>query len=587
MALSRVQLFELIRRDRRLDPQVSVRELMRRYRVSHRTVCQALGSALPPPRRSPARSRPSVLETAVGWIDEMLRVDLDAPRKQRHTAKRVFERLRDEYDFAEASYRTVCAYVARRRREIVAAAREGSMVVQGMVPQTHEPGAEAEVDFAEVFVEVAGEQVKCHLFTLRMSYSGKAVHRVFASCSQEAFMEGHVEAFRVLGGVPTRHIRYDNLKPAVNQVCFGRSRVESSRWVAFRSHYGFDPFYCLPGKDGAHEKGGVEHEGGRFRRTHLVPVASVASLADLNEHLARIDEAEDTRHVHGAPATLGSNFATEAPLLRPLPGEDFEPGLTLTPTVRRDSRVVVRQCYYSVPARFIGTRVRVLLRANEVLVLERAQVVARHRRLSRRWDYSDDLDHYLEILQAKPGALAGSTALAQARAGDRFTSEHEAFWAAARTTGGQAAGTRALIEVLLLHRRMPSEAVLAGLVTCLHAGSTSPDLVAIEARKYLAHTAGTTHETIDQAPDAIHDGDTGTVPDVSADASDPRPTAVSSNNTSGETSGETDAAGPRRPAREGQVVGLHTRLPLMPADTRPLPSVAAYDHLLPRLRGTR
>jgi transposase len=92
---------------------------------------------------------------------------------------------------------------------------------------------------------------------------------VFVSEAQEAFMEGHVEAFRVLGGIPTRHIRYDNLKPAVNRVCFGRTRIESQRWVAFRSHYGFDAFYCLPGIEGAHEKGGVEQEGGRFRRTHL------------------------------------------------------------------------------------------------------------------------------------------------------------------------------------------------------------------------------------------------------------------------------------------------------------------------------
>ena len=74
-------------------------------------------------------------------------------------------------------------------------------------------------------------------------------------------MQGHAEAFAVLGGIPVRHIRYDNLKPAVKQVCFGRSRVESQRWITFRSHYGFDAFYCMPGIEGAHEKGGVEHEG--------------------------------------------------------------------------------------------------------------------------------------------------------------------------------------------------------------------------------------------------------------------------------------------------------------------------------------
>ena len=296
--------------------------------------------------------------------------------------------------------------------------------------------------------------VKCHLFTLRLSYSGKAVHRVFASQAQESFLEGHAEAFRVLGGVPTRHIRYDNLKPAVNQVCTGRNRVESERWVTFRSHYGFDAFYCLPGKDGAHEKGGVEHEGGRFRRTHLVPVVEVDSLDELNERLAQVDETEDERMMTGKLTSIGFNFTVERDELGPLPADDFECGLTLHPKVDRSSRITVRQCHYSVPARFIGHNVRVLLRGNELLVFERRQVVARHPRLTRRYDYRDDLDHYLEILMGKPGALAGSTALDAARKSGAFTEVHEAFWAAARAAHGDAAGTRALIEVLLLHRRM-------------------------------------------------------------------------------------------------------------------------------------
>jgi hypothetical protein len=289
---------------------------------------------------------------------------------------------------------------------------------------------------------LAGTTVKCHLFTLRLSYSGKAVHRVFASEAQEAFLEGHVEAFRVLGGVPTRHIRYDNLKPAVNQVCTGRSRVESERWVAFRSHYGFDAFYCIPGQKGAHEKGGVEQEGGRFRRTHLVPVPDVASLAELNERIAEIDAAEDERILHGRLTSVGFNYRSEADELAPLPGEDFECGLTLTPKVDRSSRITVRRCHYSVPARFIGRTVRVLLRGNELLVFDRHKVVATHPRLTKRYDYRDELDHYLEILQAKPGALAGSTALAAARADGSFTAVHEAFWASARQTHGDAAGTR-------------------------------------------------------------------------------------------------------------------------------------------------
>jgi transposase len=523
-------LYSFIRRDRRVEPGLSQRALARRYGVGRRTVRLALASATPPPREKPVTAREPVLCPAAGWIDEMLRADLSAPRKQRHTIVRVHQRLREEHGFDGASYSTVRNYVNRRRPEIAEEAGRGRHQPQGVVPQVHAPGAEAEVDFCDVWVRLAGEPVKCHLFTLRLSYSGKAVHRVYASQSQEAFMEGHVEAFAVLGGVPTRHIRYDNLKPAVQQVCFGRTRVESQRWVAFRSHYGFDAFYCLPGVEGAHEKGGVEHEGGRFRRAHLVPVPEVATLAELNARLAALDMAEDDRHITGEADPVGVNFAAEAGLLAPLPGEDFDCGLTLAPLVRRDSRVVVRQCFYSAPARLIGRRVRVSLRAGEVWVFDGADVVARHPRLARRHAYHDDLDHFLEILLVKPGALAGSTALAQAREEGAFTAAHEALWSAARAAHGDAAGTRVLIEVLLLHRRMPAGAVEAGIRAALGAGSTSPALVAIEARK-------------------------------AGGAAGPGP---------GEAG--TGDAGPPAPGRT------------LPGDTRPLPSVAAYDALLSRTR---
>ena len=178
------------------------------------------------------------------------------------------------------------------------------MIPDGMVPQGHEPGAEAQVDFCEVWVRLAGVPTACQLFSFRLSYSGRAVHRVFATGSQEAFMEGHVAALRVLGGVPWRHVRYDNLKSAVNDVCFGRTRLESQQWTAFRSHYGLDAFYCLPGIDGAHEKGGVENEGGRFRRHHLVPVPDVDTLDELNDWLAAIDKAEDERVVAGTTVPI-------------------------------------------------------------------------------------------------------------------------------------------------------------------------------------------------------------------------------------------------------------------------------------------
>jgi hypothetical protein len=268
--LSRVELFENIRRDRRLDPLVSQRALAAKYGVHRRTVRQAIASAIPPPRKA-VRRKFRDLAPAAEWIDAMLREDLKAPRKQKHTVERIQKRLAEEHDFDRVSYSTLRDYVRKRRPEIAAEDRDGRRHLDGMVPQAHLPGEEAEVDFADVWVRVAGEAVKCHLFTLRLCYSGKAVHRVFASQAQESFMQGHAEAFRVLGGIPTKHIRYDNLKPAVRQVCTGRNRVESERWTTFRSHYGFDAFYCMPGQEGAHEKGGVEQEGGRFRSPTWFP----------------------------------------------------------------------------------------------------------------------------------------------------------------------------------------------------------------------------------------------------------------------------------------------------------------------------
>ncbi|MBZ6239338.1 hypothetical protein [Streptomyces olivaceus] len=176
MGLSRVELFEHIRRDVRLDPFLSQRALAKKYGVHRRTVKQAIASAVPPPRKVPRRKF-RILDPAVGWIDAMLREDLKAPRKQKHTVERIVQRLAEEHDFDQASYSSVRNYVRKRRPEIVAEEKEGRRHLEGMVPQAHLPGEEAEVDFADVWVRVAGEAVKCHLFTLRLSYSGKAVHR--------------------------------------------------------------------------------------------------------------------------------------------------------------------------------------------------------------------------------------------------------------------------------------------------------------------------------------------------------------------------------------------------------------------------
>lgn len=475
MARSRVEVFEQIRRDRRLEG-LSIRELAERHRVHRRTVRQALASAVPPARKQyPARPRPAIGPYAA-IIDRWLVEDQAAPKKQRHTARRIWQRIVIEHG-ATCSEVTVSRYVAKRRVEL------GINKIEVSVPQIHAPGAEAEVDFGEFWTRIGGVLVKCWMFVMRLSCSGRAYHVAFITQGQEAFLQGHVLAFNHFGGVPAR-IRYDNLKPAVVKVLKGRNRTESDRFIAMRSHYGVDSFFCRPGKEGAHEKGGVEGDIGRFRRRHLVPVPNAESLTDLNRLIAAGDLLDDTRVITGRSCTVAEAFADELPTLQPLPMEAFDPALILRTRVDLKARVSVRQCHYSVPARYAGRRLTVRLTATTVEVFDAAQLVAHHERAAGRHVEVLALDHYLEVLKTKPGALPGATALAQAKACGAFTATHQQYWDAARRARGDAAGTRALIEILLAHRTLRAHALQTAMSAAAATGLVDPQVVLIDARRH-------------------------------------------------------------------------------------------------------
>jgi len=209
----------------------------------------------------------------------------------------------------------------------------------------------------------------------------------------------------------------------------------------------------------------------------------VDSIAELNELLIAADAKDDHRRIENRSNSVGHDFAFEREALRRLPLEIFPTWLSLTARVDRYARVTVRQRHYSVPARLISRRVRVHLGASWVVVFDGRGEVARHERLIATGGQSLQLDHYLEILQRKPGALPGATALVQAKASGAFTDAHDAFWAAARKTGGDSTGSRSLIEIPLLHRHLAAADVVAGITAALTVGSINPDVVAVEARK--------------------------------------------------------------------------------------------------------
>ncbi len=200
-----MELFERIRHDHRKEGS-SIRTLARRHEVHRRTVRQALASARPPARRTSSRAAPALgpwKPTIEGW----LRADLQAPRKQRHTARRVWQRLLDEHG-ARIGESTVRAYVSEVRRDLLSGIDEVTIVAR------HGPGEEAEVDFGAATVILAGVPTTVHIFHLRLSHSGKAVHLPFLIEDQTAFLEGFAVAFERLGGVPAM-VRLDNLKAAV------------------------------------------------------------------------------------------------------------------------------------------------------------------------------------------------------------------------------------------------------------------------------------------------------------------------------------------------------------------------------------
>jgi transposase len=471
---SRVELFEQIRRDREREG-LSIRELARRHGVHRRAVRQALAAALPPPRRPPERRPAPRLGAYRPLIDEWLRADREAPRKQRHTAKRVWERLVSEHG-AEVAETTVRDYVRRRRREL------GDPVAEVFVPQVYEPGQEAEVDWGEAIVEIAGQRLELGLFLMRACYSGATFVLAFERQTQQAFLEAHVEAFNFFGGV-FHTIRYDNLRAAVKQVLRGRRRLEQDRFVALRSHYLFESAFTRPGRAGAHEKGGVEGEVGRYRRAHLVPVPKVATLKELNDMLEDGCLADFDRRIRGRTETVGEAFRIESRALRQPPIVDYDPSEQTSPRVDSKALVTIRQNRYSVPVRLVGLRVAARIGAREIVLSHAGRGVARHPRLCGRYQTAARLDHYLELLLIKPGALKGSLPLRQERERGRWPACFDQLWQAIEHRYGASEAARQMVDVLLLCREQPPARVQLAVRGALAAGAHDGRAVALLARK--------------------------------------------------------------------------------------------------------
>ena len=460
-----MELFESIGREHRFGEVCSIRGLARRFGVNRRMVRQALSSAVPPERKAGARAR-SKLGGFEARVEAMLVADRTAPRKQRHTAHRIWVRLREEWGCTAAAS-TVRQYVRQERRRLGGEGRET------FVPQSYAPGAEGQVDWYEAEVEIAGERVKRQFLSLRSMASGAAFHTAFERATQQAFLEGQEAAFNYFGGVFAK-LRYDNLGSAVKKVLRGYEREQTERFIAFRSHWGFAAEFCNPAR--GNEKGGVEGEVGRFRRNHLVPVPSFGSDAELNAYLRERCRRDEQRRAGGRATTVGAAMEMERPHLLPLAAEGF--ALLEHSWARVDGKgcVKVKGNWYSAPLA-AGVEARVEVSSRRVRVLVEGRAVAEHRRSYEHGRQVLELEHYLDVLWRKPGALAGATALAQWRGQGRWPASYDRLWRSFEQRLGKAAGTRALIELLALGRRVGQGRLREAVERALELGLSDPAAV--------------------------------------------------------------------------------------------------------------
>jgi len=392
-----MELWAEVRR-RVLTGELSRRQAAREYDLNYRTVEKIVGHVEPPGyRRAKPRQRPK-MEEFLPKIAEILEGDKNAPKKQRHTAKRIHDRLVEEHGF-DGSYSSV--------KEAVRDWRQGRQEV--FLPLSHPPG-EAQVDFGFADIDLAGERTKVALFVMTLPYSDAVYVQAFPRECTESFQEGHKRAFESFGGVPKR-ISYDNSRVAIAKFTGARDRRLTSEFLRLQSHYLFAAHFCLVRR--ANEKGKVEGLVGFTRRNFLVPVPKVDSLEALNAELARRCEADLDRTLKGKAGSKRERLAEDRVAMLGLPGQPFDArrvtqaaacGLSL---VRFDSN------RYSVPVAHARRPITIVASVDTVRLIDGGKLVAKHARSWKRDQDVYDPVHYLALLEKKPGGFDHAKPLEQ------------------------------------------------------------------------------------------------------------------------------------------------------------------------------
>jgi len=391
-----VEIYGRVRRAVRVEGR-SQRAVARDFGLSRETVRKMLQYAVPPgyQRQQPIK-RPK-LGPWLGVIDAILEDDKLRPAKQRHTAKRIFERLKEEHGFT-GGYTIVKDYV-----------RSAELLSREMfIPLTHAPG-EAQADFGEALVVVAGVERKAHYLAMDLPHSDDCFVAAFPAETTEAFLEGHVRAFAYFGAVPTR-ILYDNTKIAVAKILGGEERQRTRAFSELQSYYLFADKFGRPAK--GNDKGKVEGLVGYARRNFMVPIPRVSSWEELNIRLEAESRKRRLRRLRGYTETIGERFERDHAAMLPLPAAPYEACEKIAGRVSSLSLVRYRSNDYSVPTRYGHRQVWVKGYVHQVVIACDSEVIARHERSYERETVVFDPLHYLALLEQKTRALDQAAPLA-------------------------------------------------------------------------------------------------------------------------------------------------------------------------------
>ena len=447
-----VELYGRVRYAVRIEG-ISRREAGRRFGIDPRRVAKMLSFSVPPGyRRSRPPARPK-LDSFVGLIEAILVEDKARPAKQRHTSKRIFERLRDEHGYVGGLTIVKDYVLAQRQRQ-----REV------FVPLRHDPG-HAQADFGEALAVIGGVERKIHFFAMDLPHSDAGFVQAYPAETTEAFCAGHVAAFAFFGGVPAS-ILYDNTKLAVARILGDGTRQRTRVFNELQSHYLFADRFGRPGK------GKVEGLVGLIRRNFLVPLPHAAGFAALNERLL-----VDCRHrlgdrLRGHSETIGARLARDQACFHDLPPTPYDACEKQPGRVSSLSLVRYRGTDYSVPTAYGHREVLIRGYVDSVVISCGAEIIARHARSYEREDFVFDPLHYLALLERKIGALDQATPLAGWNLPEAFTTLRRLLEA---RMGKQS--KREFVQVLRLMEVFAVEDVAAGVRDAIDRGVIGFDAV--------------------------------------------------------------------------------------------------------------